>query len=147
MGNVMGKAFDMVSKPFIDAHAANIAEDKLDEAKDLRKFKSGEKDSKFFEVGSAIGDKAMDVANIATLGMVRRVANVFEAEDEKVEYKNLSAARKAGEIDNSASAEDRARYLASRAVNELDVRTDAQRAADAKAAEEEAAQVSDGAGI
>ena len=120
MKSTLGTAFNVVTRPIKDAKAANLADEKLDELHDLREFQAGEHHSAVYKVGKEIGDKIADTANMATLGVSRKITNHFRDADEKIDYKALKGARKSKEQDDNATVDERAQILGSKAVMDKD---------------------------
>lgn len=100
-------ADNFLATAFQDAIAANHAADMLDEKKvgTIRKAVD-------FVAGTA-----GDALNVATLGVSRRVANVFSDKEKRLDYKGLKQAKRdARESDGDLDIRERAERLAARDV-------------------------------
>lgn len=113
----LGKAVEGVGGIFSNALAANRAHDINEKAKEVEDAKNGKVHGILYKVGDTIGDFTMDTANVLTLGIARKVGNIIDDKDSKIDYKALKAARKSGELASDAKVSDRTQYMLNDAVS------------------------------
>ena len=126
----LGNAVEGVGGIFSNALAANRAHDINEKAKEVEEAKNGKVHGILYKVGDAIGDFTMDTANVLTLGIARKVGNLIDDKDSKIDYKALKAASKSGELAKDAKVGDRAQYLLNDAVSGVNNYNPAARGAD-----------------
>ena len=93
MGKVIGTAFEVVSQPFKNAIAANRAHELNEERKDLIDVQNGKVHGTLYRAGDAIGDAVADTLNVATLGVSRKIGNIFDDKENKLTEPNDKVAK------------------------------------------------------
>ena len=105
-----------VAGVFKNISAANRAHEINEEARDVQNAANGKIRGNIAKTFDDIGDRAIDVANYLTFGAARRVGNLFDDKESRIDYKALKQAKKMGEITQSSNVADRAQYLVSEKV-------------------------------
>lgn len=111
VSNGIGGAFAKVTSSMKNILAANNAHRANEALQDAKDAKEGKVHGTIYNTVETIGDAVMDVTNVATLGVARRIGNIIDDKDSKIDYKALKKAKKSKEINNTSSIQDRASYL------------------------------------
>lgn len=112
LGNTLKGAFK-------DAAAANDAHRANEAMKEAQDAANGKVHGGLYNAVENATDLIADTANLATLGLSRRLGNVFDDKDSKIDYKELKAEKKAGNITSETSKSDRARILINDNLSQL----------------------------
>ena len=104
------------------ALAANNAHRANEAMADARDAARGETHGTIYNVVEAAGDLVADTVNVATLGMSRRITNIFDDDDSKLDYKSFKKAN----LDSSSTIQERANLLVNDSVIDQAGTTDAE---------------------
>ena len=119
VGNTLGNVFGGVTSVVKDAMAANNAHAANENLQDAKDAANGKVHGVLYRAGEELGDKVADTVNIATLGLSRRVGNVFDDKASKIDYKALKDAKTSNELDRKSSVADRSVFLVNDEVVDL----------------------------
>lgn len=107
----IGGVFTKVTSNVKNTLAANNAHRANEALQDAKDAKEGKVHGTIYNTVETIGDTVMDVANVATFGVARRVGNLIDDKDSKIDYKSLKEAKKSKNINDGSSIQDRAKLL------------------------------------
>lgn len=119
VGNTLGNVFGGVTSVVKDAMAANNAHAANENLQDAKDAANGKVHGVLYRAGEELGDTVADTVNIATLGLSRRVGNVFDDKASKIDYKALKDAKTSNELDRKSSVADRSVFLVNDEVADL----------------------------
>lgn len=107
----MGGAFKKTTSVLKNIEAANDAHHANESLQDAKAAKEGNVRSGLYNAVESAGDAIMDLTNYATLGLARKVGNLIDDKDSKINYKALKSAKKSKVITDNSSIKDRAKLL------------------------------------